>query len=180
MTGLWGGFEHWTTLCLYMVVLIINHILEHCIQQYDIYLYACNRLFIIYMNIKFEVSNRLDAYLPFTFGQKTAKAPKCTTSNISTTNSLEFSITIHLNGIVPSFTYKTTKTRRWWNLIIYLDHANTWSNIDKKIGKHIIRINLNKFLLPFHMGKSFISDSLTRHKRTKIILALRNYVCHSD
>jgi nucleoside-specific outer membrane channel protein Tsx len=62
------------------------------------------------MDIKLKVTNKLDGYIPFTFGQKTAKAPKCTTSNVSTTNSLEFSVTIHLNGIVPSFTYKTTKT----------------------------------------------------------------------
>ena len=48
-------------------------------------------------------------------------------------------------------------------LSTYLDHANTRANIDKKIGKQIIMINLHKLLLAFHVGERFMADSLSNH-----------------
>lgn len=44
-----------------------------------------------------------------------------------------------------------------------LDHADTRVNINKKIWKQIIDLDLHKLLLAFHMGKRFIADSLSTH-----------------
>lgn len=44
-----------------------------------------------------------------------------------------------------------------------LDHADTRVNINKKIWKQIIDIDLHKLLLAFHVSKRFIADSLSTH-----------------
>lgn len=60
------------------------------------------------------------------------------------------------------YIWKLEKYCRLCNFDNYLNHANTRSNINKKIGIQIILINLHKLLLITHIGKCFLVNHLLK------------------